>query len=65
MGKPSTQNLALLCRKHHRAKTFSPWTYQSPEPGVYDWTSPSGLRYRVTRGRRHGRLPITTPLEEP
>ncbi len=64
-GPTATQNLALLCRKHHRAKTFSPWTYQSPEPGVYDWTSPSGLRYRVTRGRRHGRLPITTPLEEP
>ena len=61
-GKTTTQNLSLLCRKHHRAKTFSAWTYESPEPGVYDWTSPSGLRYRVTRGRRHGRLPITTML---
>ena len=62
-GPTTTQNLSLLCRKHHRAKTFSAWSYESPEPGVYDWTSPSGLRYRVTRGRRHGRLPITTILD--
>ena len=62
-GKTTTQNLSLLCRKHHRAKTFSAWSYESPEPGVYDWTSPSGPRYRVTRGRRHGRMPITTALD--
>ena len=64
-GETSTQNLALLCRKHHRAKTFAPWTYTSPESGVYEWTSPSGHRSRVTRGRRHGRMPITTPLDGP
>ena len=62
-GKTTTENLALLCRKHHRAKTFSAWSYESPQPGVYDWTSPSGLRHRVTRGRRHGRIPITTQLD--
>ncbi len=64
-GKTSTSNLSLLCRKHHRAKTFSTWTYDSPQPGVYDWTSPSGHRFRVVRGKRHGRLPITTPLDDP
>ncbi|CAN5301279.1 hypothetical protein BH09ACT12_BH09ACT12_37230 [soil metagenome] len=62
-GKTCTGNLALLCRKHHRAKTFSAWTYDSPQPGVYDWTSPSGLRFQVVRGRRHGRMPITTLIE--
>ncbi|WP_323793894.1 HNH endonuclease signature motif containing protein, partial [Nocardioides sp.] len=64
-GKTTTSNLSLLCRKHHRAKTFSAWDYTSPAPGVYDWTSPSGARFRVTRGRRHGRMPITTPLDDP
>ena len=64
-GQTSTANLALLCRKHHRAKTFAPWTYESPEPGVYEWTSPSGHRFRVVRGRRHGRMPITTRLDDP
>ena len=62
-GPTTTTNLALLCRKHHRAKTFSAWTYDTPQPGVYDWTSPSGLKLRVTRGRRHGRMPVTTLLE--
>ena len=64
-GATTTSNLSLLCRKHHRAKTFSAWRYESPQPGVYDWTSPSGARFRVTRGRRHGRMPITTPLDDP
>ncbi|MAS56731.1 MAG: hypothetical protein CMJ44_19280, partial [Pimelobacter sp.] len=56
---------ALLCRRHHRTKTFSPWTYDTPQPGVYDWTSPTGSRFRVTRSRRHGRLPITTQIHDP
>ncbi|WP_323793308.1 HNH endonuclease signature motif containing protein, partial [Nocardioides sp.] len=64
-GKTTTSNLSLLCRKHHRAKTFSAWAYDSPHPGVYDWTSPSGERFRVVRGRRHGRMPVTTPLDDP
>jgi hypothetical protein len=62
-GKTTTQNLALLCRKHHRAKTFSTWAYTAPQPGVYYWISPSGARFQVTRGRRHGRMPITTPID--
>ena len=33
------------------------------ETGVYDWTTPTGTRFRVTRGRAHGRIPITTPLD--
>ena len=63
-GKTTTSNLALLCRRHHRTKTFSPWTYNTPQPGVYDWTSPTGKRFRVTRSRRHGRLPITTQIDQ-
>ncbi|MCW2813170.1 MAG: endonuclease, partial [Nocardioides sp.] len=34
-GTTSADNLAMLCRRHHRAKTHSAWRYDSPEPGVY------------------------------
>lgn len=50
-GKTSTENLAALCRHHHRHKTHSAWNYSSPEPGVYIWTSPHGLSFvRTTQG---------------
>ncbi|WP_148615883.1 hypothetical protein [Nocardioides rubriscoriae] len=42
-------NLARLCRGHHRAKTFSLWSYDSPAPGVYLWRSPAGATYLVDR----------------
>jgi hypothetical protein len=45
-GPTQTDNLACLCRFHHRLKTHSPWTYAMVEPGVFEWTSPHGLRYR-------------------
>jgi hypothetical protein len=45
-GPTSTGNLACLCRFHHRLKTHSPWTYRMVEPGVFEWTSPHGHRYR-------------------
>ncbi len=62
-GETSTENVALLCRRHHRAKTFSAWRYDSPEPGVYTWRSPSGQRFIVVRGRRYGNLPVTTLID--
>jgi hypothetical protein len=45
-GPTTTDNLACLCRFHHRLKTHSPWTYRMVERGVFEWTSPHGLRYR-------------------
>ncbi|MBO9519976.1 MAG: DUF222 domain-containing protein [Nocardioidaceae bacterium] len=44
-GRTSTLNLAPLCRGHHRAKTFTTWTYQMLEPGRYLWRSPHGYRF--------------------
>ncbi|WP_148613432.1 HNH endonuclease [Nocardioides rubriscoriae] len=44
-----SSNLARLCRGHHRAKTFSLWSYESPAPGVYLWRSPAGATYLVDR----------------
>jgi hypothetical protein len=45
-GPTRTDNLACLCRFHHRLKTHSAWHYRMVEPGVFEWTSPHGLRYR-------------------
>ena len=50
-GQTSTQNLAPLCRRHHRAKTHpSPdgqWDYQQLTPTTWLWTSPHDIRYLV------------------
>jgi hypothetical protein len=45
-GPTATDNLACLCRFHHRLKTHSAWRYETTAPGVFEWTSPHGLRYR-------------------
>jgi hypothetical protein len=57
-GPTQTDNLACLCRFHHRLKTHSAWRYETTAPGVFEWTSPHGLRYR----RDHTG---TTDLEPP
>jgi hypothetical protein len=45
-GPTQTDNLACLCRFHHRLKTHSAWRYEMTSPGVFEWTSPHGERYR-------------------
>ena len=42
----ATDNLAALCRRHHRLKTHGRWRYAMTEPGVFAWTSPLGWTYR-------------------
>ncbi len=44
-GPTDTDNLATLCRFHHRLKTHTPWRYEMVEPGAFEWTSPHGHRY--------------------
>ena len=44
-GPTSTDNLAALCRHHHRLKTHGRWRYEMTEPGVFVWTSPLGNTY--------------------
>jgi len=52
----STENLAPLCRRHHRLKTHGGWTYEavstSSTPGpperAYHWRSPHGYEYLRT-----------------
>jgi hypothetical protein len=40
-----TCKLAPLCRRHHRLKTHSAWTYTIVEPGTYLWSSPHGYQF--------------------
>src|SRR5699024_9425248 len=48
-GGPTTpDNLAALCRRHHRAKTFRLWDYAQVTPGTFLWQSPQGQAYLVT-----------------
>ncbi|WP_207084306.1 HNH endonuclease signature motif containing protein [Nocardioides sp. S5] len=45
-GPTCTENLGALCRFHHRVKTHTAWRYDMVAPGVFEWTSPHGHRYR-------------------
>lgn len=47
-GPTQPTNLAPLCRRHHRAKTFSTWDYAPVAPGTYLWRDPHGTTYLVT-----------------
>jgi hypothetical protein len=45
-GATCSENLAPLCRRHHRLKTHhGRWIYVVLDPGTYLWTSPHGYRY--------------------
>jgi Domain of unknown function (DUF222)/HNH endonuclease len=44
-GLTSHDNLAILCRHHHRLKHEGGWQVNQPEPGMLFWTSPSGREY--------------------
>ena len=51
------RNLGALCRFHHRLKTHTAWTYRMIAPGVFEWTSPHGHRYRRDHARHHPHRP--------
>ena len=45
-GSTSSDNIATLCRRHHRLKTHhSGWGYTVLEPGSYLWSSPHGYQF--------------------
>ncbi|VAV93912.1 hypothetical protein MNBD_ACTINO01-548 [hydrothermal vent metagenome] len=48
-GTTTDDNLAPLCRYHHRIKHEHGWTYQRTTHGRYEWTSPTGHTYTKTR----------------
>ena len=40
-GQTASDNLAPLCRRHHRLKTHGRWRYRMTSLGVFEWTSPT------------------------
>ena len=48
-GPTETENLGALCRFHHRLKTHTAWRYDMTAPGIFEWTSSHGHRYRRDR----------------
>ena len=49
-GRTCECGLAPLCRHHHRCKQAEGWRPDQPEPGVMNWTTPSGRRYTTRPG---------------
>ena len=50
-GRTSTENLGLLCRRHHRMKTHGGWKLTSFEDGSCEWISPEGSTFKVEARR--------------
>ncbi len=51
-GQTHPENLAPLCRRHHRAKTHTRWRYRRLPDAAYRWSSPTGRSYTVLRALR-------------
>jgi hypothetical protein len=47
-GPTAAGNLGPFCEQHHIGKHHSRWTVRQPEPGRFEWTSPTGHTYTVT-----------------
>jgi hypothetical protein len=54
-GQTRPENLACLCRRHHRAKTLGLWRYGRTTDGSYLWKGPYGTTCLVTP---RGTVPI-------
>ena len=54
MPQTASDNLAPLCRRHHRLKTHARgWTYLALDPGSYLWHSPHGYQFLVDHTGTH------------
>jgi hypothetical protein len=51
-GKTDECNLSPPCSRHHHAKHAPGWKLEQPEPGIMEWTTPSGRTY-TTRPTRY------------
>ncbi|NPC97922.1 HNH endonuclease signature motif containing protein [Nocardioides sp. zg-DK7169] len=61
-GPTCSCNLAPLCRRHHRAKTHTAWTYDKTDAATYLWRSPHGLH--LLKDRAATRLVTARPPDE-
>ena len=60
-GPTAAWNLHPVCRHHHRLKTQGHLCYHSPAEGVYEWTTPTGHRYRAQADGSYLLDPVGTP----
>ena len=56
-GCTDPDNCGLLCRRHHRLKTFTGWTWTRHGDGTVAWTSPDG-RVWTRPPQRYHQLPV-------
>nr|WP_231955804.1 HNH endonuclease signature motif containing protein [Occultella aeris] len=49
-GPTAAHNLGPLCKRHHLLKTHARYRLVQPTPGVFEWTTPTGQRYRKLAG---------------
>lgn len=45
-GLTAVTNLGPLCGRDHQVKTHGDFRLTQPEPGIFEWTTPTGHRYR-------------------
>lgn len=45
-GETAAANLGALCLRDHRVKSSGAFTVTQVAPGVFEWTTAAGLRYR-------------------
>ena len=58
-GPTAVTNLGPLCGRDHQIKTHGDFHLTQPQPGIFEWTTPTGHRYR----REHDGT--TTSLSHP
>jgi hypothetical protein len=46
-GATAADDLGPFCKNHHIGKHHSRWRVRQPEPGRFEWTSPTGHTYTV------------------
>ena len=60
-GHTSVENLASLCKKHHRLKHNSDWRVAQLADGIIEWTSPAGRTHRTSPDSDFGGIHEATP----
>ncbi|HET6752823.1 MAG TPA: HNH endonuclease signature motif containing protein [Jiangellaceae bacterium] len=46
-GATAADDLGPFCKSHHIGKHHSRWRVRQPEPGRFEWISPTGHTYTV------------------
>lgn len=64
-GCTDPDNCGLLCRRHHRLKTFTPWRWKRQPDGTIQWTDPHGWTWNTEPIRYYLPHPQPQPQPEP